>query len=329
VLILGYSEIKKNECQLGTWIFYEICLEDKLLFQNYIEDTEYQATVWSSNFAYLYAASQSNTRKTLWKIIDGLLVPLLYNKKHQIIYPICLPFGKGDPEHVVDVLYKCMVYCYKYNQENARYTKVRTINEDQLQFLKGSKRFEKYFRLKKLLGVERHYSIQKLINLSGKEFLYVRRKINKFRRNYPNAIIREYKPSDYDLLMDLNRTWNKTAGQKYSSVFDGTYYREILKRVKELDHLVLVVEIDGKIVGMTSGGVLPTGQSWTCLRKADHSIEGLSELLLVELAKASHQLNPEIEYMNDGSDLADEGLCFFKERFRPELNLHRYRIHLL
>ncbi|MEH7176299.1 phosphatidylglycerol lysyltransferase domain-containing protein [Neobacillus vireti] len=313
---------------IGKWLFNEIDLNDKLLFEKFVKESEYPATVWSSNFAYLWASSQSGKRKTVWKIIDGMLVPFFYNVYHQYLSLVCLPFGKGDAEHVVKVLYKCMAYCYELNKltGNQIYSRVRTINEAQLQFLQTSKKFNQRFDPKKLLGIERHFSIQKLIRLAGKEFAYVRRKINKFHRKYPQAIIRKYEgDTDYHKVMEFNKNW---ANEKGESIFDGTYSKEILKYPDELDHTALVVEIDGQIVGMTSGGCLPTGQSWTCLRKGDHKVEGLSELLLYEFVKESFKVNSSIEYMNDGSDLGDQGLIFFKERFRPELNLNRYRVYL-
>lgn len=313
---------------IGEWLFNEIDLNDKLLFDEFIKESEYPATVWSSNFAYLWAASQSRNRKTVWKIIDDMLVPFFYNVQHQFLSLVCLPFGKGDAEHLCNVLYKSMDYCFTFNKltGNQIYSRIRTINEAQLQFLQSSKTFNQTFDPKKLMGVERHYSIQKLINLAGKEFAYVRRKINKFHRKYPQAVIRKYEAdTDYQKVMEFNENWAKKHNE---SIFDGTYFKEILKYPDELDHTVLVVEIDDQIVGISSGGCLPNGQSWTCLRKGDHKIEGLSELLLCELVKESYKVNPTIKYMNDGSDLGDQGLCFFKERFRPELNLNRYRVYL-
>jgi hypothetical protein len=326
-LVNGMIDFVSNEMQIGNWSFHSISLEDQLLFYRFINETEYPANLWSSNFAYLWASSQGGNRKTVWKIVDGALVPFFYNTHHQILFLVCLPLGKAGSDYVVEVLYKCMKYCYEFNKfsENENYTRVRTINEFQLQFLKPSSEFDKYFRLKKLSGIERHYSIEKLLNLKGKEFNYVRRKINKFHRLYPQAIIRAYQPEDYNKLMLLNAKWES---QKNTTIEDRTYYKGILKNSSELNHTVLVVEIDRQIVGMTSGGCLPTGQSWVCLRKGYHDIEGLSEVLVYELAKECYRINPSIEYMNDGSDLADEGLRFFKERFRPELNLNRYRIYL-
>ncbi|MFB3163885.1 hypothetical protein ABLO26_21265 [Neobacillus sp. 179-J 1A1 HS] len=124
---------------------------------------------------------------------------------------------------------------------NQIYSRVRTINEAQLQFLQSSKKFNQHFDPKKLTGIERHYRIQKLINLARKEFAYVRRKINKFHRKYPQAIIRKYNAdTDYHKVMEFNNNWAKEQDE---SIFNSTYFKEILKYPDELDHTVLVVEI--------------------------------------------------------------------------------------
>lgn len=80
--------------------------------------------------------------------------------------------------------------------------------------------------------------------------------------------MRNYLPSDYNNLMLLNDEWKKTTGQKYKLIFDTVYYPEILKHHDQLQQHVSLVEIDSRIVGMISGGVLPKGQSCACLRKA-------------------------------------------------------------
>jgi hypothetical protein len=137
----------------------------------------------------------------------------------------------------------------------------------------------------------------------------MRSTINKIKRSY-DIKVREFNLSDYGEVIEVGRLWSLTSGQKYSRIFDGVYFPEILKHFRELEHLVLVVEINGKIVGMISGGALPNGQSWGCLVKYLSEFEGLCEFMIVEIAKEIYKRNPGIEYMNTGSDLGSKGLRF-------------------
>jgi len=101
-----------------------------------------------------------------------------------------------------------------------------------------------------------------------------------------------------------------------------------MKCCSELDHLIIVVEVDEEIIGMVSGGELPTGESWWCFSKFRNDFDGLSELLIIELAKVINKINPKIELMNAAEDFGPGGLRLFKEKFRPVLNLRRYVIKL-
>ncbi|KGP77082.1 hypothetical protein JT05_01195 [Desulfosporosinus sp. Tol-M] len=220
-----------------------------------------------------------------------------------------------------------MKYCAQWNAPNSCETKLRMINDSQRLFLEQEPSFNQLFELSRPLGYERHYGVQNLLNLQGKEFQRVRGRVNKFKKDYPQARVRNYLPSDYNDLMLLNDEWEKPAGQKYKLIFDTVYYPEILKYHDQLQQLVLLVEINNRIVGMISGGVLPNGQSWACLRKAFTEFDGLSEFLVIELVRAIHSINPSVETMNDGGDLT-KGLKAFKEKFRPVLSLRRYRVLL-
>ena len=141
-------------------------------------------------------------------------------------------------------------------------------------------------------------------------------------------MVRNYAKEDYEQVMVLANHWSNTSGQKYSYIFDNVYFNEIIKNYCELEHLILVVEVDEKIVGMVSGGELPTGQSWWCFSKFRNDFDGLSEFLIIELAKEINKINPKIELMNAADDLGPGGLRYFKEKFRPALDLRRFLIKL-
>jgi uncharacterized protein len=322
----GFDKLLGN-INLGSWSFNVIDILDMNLYSEYIKKTEYPANLWSANFAFIWAVSQSKTKKILWKVVDDMLVTFTYLKSDEL-YLTCLPYGKGTPDKVADVVYKCLKYCYEYNNHADSSTVVKVLNSLQLDFLRQAKHFDEYFKVGGWVGMEKHFSIPKLLSLPGKDFEYIRRKINKFHKLCPTAVIREYKEEDFEAVMKLGEYWSNTSGEKYSQIFDGVYFREIIKHCKELNHIVLLVEVDGKLVGMSSGGDLPNGQSWWCLSKFMNDYDGLSELLIIEMAKAINKINPNIEIMNAAEDLGPGGLRFFKERFRPVLDLRRYLLKL-
>lgn len=317
----------KNHTNYQLWNINEINLNDKEIYTKYIQETKFEVSVWSSNFSYLWAHTHSKKVKIFKAMIDGLLVTFILTYKGRLYLP-CLPFGKADVESLMDVLLKCAKFCFEWNRHSHYLNKstINPINSNQLAFLKNSQRFNRYFKEERLTGLERHYSIEKLLKLSGKEFSKVRNKINKFNRMYPHVIIRSYQPTDFQSIMKLGEGWESTSGQKYRRIIDGFYFEPIIRHYKQLNHIIIVLELNGKIIGMTTGEILPTGQAWGCITKFIKDYPGISEKLSVEMAKKIHKLNPYVKYINVGSDLGSKGLAFFKERFRPVFNYERYAV---
>ncbi|SHF27583.1 hypothetical protein SAMN05444392_11311 [Seinonella peptonophila] len=323
------TENNSNKVRLGDWMFNSIDISDKKMFYEYIEKSDYNTNLWSSNFAYLWAISQSKRRNIIWKMVKGMLVTFILRKDNGLNLA-CLPFGKGNAEQLLSTIYRCLRYCNRWNKHNKikSIATVRTMNDLQLTYLKEFNEFGRYFTIRSLTGIERHFDVQQLVTLTGKKFKNIRYKLNLFRKRYPQAKVREYHPNDYQALILLSDHWKKTAKNRYSNIFDGVYYREIIKHYSELDHLILVVEIDGQIVGMITGGILPTGQSWGCLIKKMEQFDGLNEMMTIEFARTINKINPNVELMNVGSDLGAPGLQAYKDKYRPVLNLNRYRMAL-
>ncbi|MFC0274963.1 phosphatidylglycerol lysyltransferase domain-containing protein [Metabacillus herbersteinensis] len=306
--------IKKLEIN-SDWKFKKLCIDDMNIYTNYISKSSIP-NEWSTTFPNLWASSSYQT--ILWTIVENMLVTFRFSKSKVKISLKCVPFGEGDPDHVVNILYKCMSFCYKWNDQSHSHTKVDILNEAQFIFLKNSPLFDKYFtfsyhRTKGINVLERHYSIEKLISLSGKDFAYVREAINSLYRRFPDITIRYYTTNDYDKLIHLYNHWLKTAKEKYFYISDKIEYRQILKYHTRLNQIILVAEIDGLIVGMIAGGELPNGQSWVSLRKTMNNGRGLTQALVVKLAEEIHNLNPNIELLNDGSDDGQEGIIFIKK----------------
>ena len=320
-------DLSSNNKTLGKWDFHEIKLEDIKLYSEFIKATQYPANLWSSNFAYLWASSQSNLRKILWKVVEDMLVTFGLSYKNSL-YLFCLPFGEGNPEKLMDVVLKCLKYCYDWNKQENNRTMVRMINHNQLEYLRNCSEFDNLFRLVTFQGIERHLDVKKLVTLTGKDFSTVRNKINRFHRENPNTVVRKYQKSDYEELIELGKHWGSIAGRKDANLFDKLYYPELIKHCDELSQIILVVQNGNQIIGMVSGGELPTGQAWGSLLKYEAGIPGLSELLSVEFARELNTINPMLEMINVGSDLVPGGLRDYKLKFRPVLNLKRYQIYL-
>lgn len=314
-----------DTAQFEQWKFNLIQIEDMAMYNWYIKETRYPANLWSSNFAYMWAVSQSSKLKLHWQIIDRLLVTFVHTRKNSL-YLFCLPFGNADPEQLIDVVLKCAKYCRDWNGQERR-SVIKMINDDQLAFLRQSQRFDECFTTLTWQGIERHFDIEKLDSLKGKDFGNIRRRVNKFYRDYPDAQIAGYEDSYLEDLLALDLRWRNTSGKKYPKILDKIYYKELIEHGKELGQLTLVMKINNKIIGMISGGILPTGESWGSVMKFEENFSGLSETMIVEFARELRRRNPDTTLMNVGSDLGAGGLRDYKLKFNPVLNLKRYQVY--
>ncbi len=320
----------KNNPYYSLWRMSEVTLSDKETYALFIKQTEYKANVWSGNFTYIWAHTNSDKLTVFKAYVDDMLVTFILTNSGRLYMP-CLPFGKGNAKEVTEVLIKCAIFCLEWNNDTnfSHKSTVNPLNEAQLAFLKQYPQFNNYFREEKLTGIERHYSIPKLVSLYGKDYANIRNKINKFNKTYPKARLRFYKPKDYEEVIKLGEIWEETSGKKYKKIIDEFYFEPIIKHYKELGHIILVIELGGKIIGMISAEILPTGEAWGCITKFNKDYIGLSEKLTTEIAKVINQLNPNVNTINVGSDLGSKGLAFYKERYRPVLNYKRYALFFI
>ena len=315
-----------NGIQLGEWTLNRFTLKDQHMYHEYIKRSEVPTNLFLSSFDYLWAISQLQSYTTFYKIVDGMIAIFFYTASTKKLDLHCLPYGAGSVEHVLLVLTKCLQYCQRYNGKKKQAV-VREINQHQFNFLRQSNTFDLHFRTHTLIGVERHVGIQQLVALEGKSFRNVRHCINQFHHLFPAAKVRKAEPSDFDKLAQLKKHWNQTAGKKYNGVHDDYTYRLITKHYEALHHIVLVVEEQDQIIGMVSGGVLPTGEAWACFSKRMSHAKGLSDVLLVELAREIHRLSPNTKVLNLGRDAGPKGgLRRFKDKFRPLFDLPRYQL---
>jgi hypothetical protein len=323
-----YMSLLQDTEEYKLWNVNNLTIKDKNLFDRYISETAYPANVWSSNFAYMWAYSKKSDKLDIMHgRVSNMLVTFILSRKGRLYMP-CLPYGKGSIDQVVSVLDSCANFCFKWNKESNYLHKpiVARINSCQLNYLRQSENFNQLFKSSQLSGIERHLSISNVISLSGRDFKDLRYKVNKFKRDNPEALLRAYDQEDFDDVVQLGKYWERTAGKRHKRILDEYYFEEVIRFHKELDIQLLVVELNGKIVGMIAGGVLPTGQAWGFITKFDKYYDGLSEYLVVEMIKKIHEIDPRTELINIGSDLGNERLASAKEKFRPVERHERFSL---
>jgi hypothetical protein len=318
----------KSKIHYQNWDFNTLRLEDRAHYDKYTVATAHPIDIWSSNFAYLWAHTRVPNKLTImYSRVKGMLVTWILTLRGRLYLP-CLPVGTGSLSDVVDVLSLCVNFCHDWNLQSGFDHKpvVAKMSSNQLAYFQHSNHFNKLFEPKLLSGVERHLSVSRLSALSGKQFSTIRYKLNKFRREYSCAELRLYTASDFDAVVELGEKWKASVSSKHRRILDNFYFTDTIKHHQELGLEQLVVELNDKIIGMTSGGILPTGDAWGYLTKFDTRYEGLSEYLVVAMARRLHEIDENVELINIGTDFGNQKLAIAKEKFRPVKAYQRYAL---
>ena len=177
--------------------FSELDMSDKELYEYYLEKIPYEKNLWVMNFTYLFTYSESLTRKIVWKLIDDMLCVFMITSEQEIGL-VHLPLGDCNKKKLNTVLAKCFKIMDRQNYEDGKIPEVAYVSELQTSWI-YLKRY--FYIVDSCVGAEYHYDIKNLIQMEGKEYSYIRNKIRKFNKSYPNAKWREYKDKDWDQLM--------------------------------------------------------------------------------------------------------------------------------
>lgn len=321
------SRLQETE-EYEQWTMKELTLEDKAELDRCVGETAFPVDIWSSNFAYLWSLNRRRrTLRVMRGEVGGMWVTWVLTRKGRLYMP-CLPCGTAALDDLVDVLEQCSGFCNRINHETHHTHKasVARLSSTQLDFLSRSERFVNVYQPTRLSGVERHVTIARLLSLSGRRMSTVRHKVNRFKRDHPNARLRPYEARDFDRILELGRRWEQTSGSKHKRILDRFYFKGALRYHQELGLEVLVVESGAEMIGMTCGGLLPTGQAWGFITKFDGRCDGIADYLVVEMAKRIHEISPDAELINLGTDFGSEGLARAKEKFRPVLRNARWAL---
>lgn len=309
--------------------FNEITLQDFELYSTYIKNSSYFTGLWASNFTYIWCLSKKTNLKVYYKFFDEMLVTFIRTKS-EFMYIWCLPFGKGNADHVVKVLLKSLEFCKNWNEENQHAKKpfIYLLNEPQRSFLSTSRFFGKRLKITNHKSREIIWDIPKIVERKGKNFSEIRYLLNRLRKNYPTLAFREFTPSDFNEVFLLKKRWNQDSGRKYKQITDDHTFNLVFNHYQSLKEMIFVATIDEKIVGFVTGAILPNGISWGCIAKGDQEVKGIYEYLYTEFARVIAEQNPEVTLLHTGSDGNHEGLRNFKDKFRPAFRLNLYSLRL-
>ena len=159
------------------------------------------------------------------------------------------------------------------------------------------------------------YRAEDLAKLPGRDYLYIRREINKFRRTYPSSTAEPISSANCDKVKEYLDQWYATknhdgglAGYEKEAVFYS------LDNMKELGLSGLTINVDGKIGAMSIFEGMSRDTALIHFEKGLPEYEGIYKVINQEAASL---LSKEYEFINRESDLGVPGLREAKLRYHP------------
>lgn len=154
------------------------------------------------------------------------------------------------------------------------------------------------------------------LKLEGKDYRNIRKKINQFKRLYPNAKTEVFNPKEHkktDLLNFLKR-WSKKYEEK--GKFPYLFLDEHLIDYLFLENKIVngfIIKEKNKIIGFTFYFISPNNlQAIGYSKKNFDDYKGLSEFLVYERSRILLE-NHNIKYINIGAS-RDDGILSFKNK---------------
>lgn len=284
-------------------VFRIFDIQQALRFRDLAEN--FPETGWFHYGPFIYFMGQGRHRKVLIKEINGQKQVFLWkmkNNSEEISLLFLNPFTtRTDLTFLLDLL-----------------KDINTGEKASILFLSESdlSKLSEYEGIEiESAGREYIFRRQDVIDMKGRCFKDLRKKISSFLKNYPGIVLRGYKTGDSTLLKDLYQRWLSDQSIKYPNLYDSYYTENALNRIDDLSRLdvdIMIAEHESGIAGFIMGGRINTTCACAFIMKTDNRIQGLSYYLkyrFIESCKA--------ECVNDGIDFGFPGLKQSKRKFNP------------
>ncbi|MGM9999265.1 MAG: DUF2156 domain-containing protein [Candidatus Bruticola sp.] len=284
--------------------FRNINLEDKFLFQKYINDT---GCVYDS-FAYWYGWAE-NGNILVAEDEQALYIKTYYYNSSGIYLS---PFVKSAHTSIKGPLEKIKKLCAGHRLlvcESAR----RCIEND----CPGAMSFAASRDLAEYI-----YKTADLINLEGHVYRGKRNRINSFVKKHANLEWVEYTPELLDVCLELDKTWENSkaseGSEDFSAIVAGEAEHLALKRTlakaNYLNVRACLVKDVNKFIGLTVGEQISADTVLIHFEKCHPDYRDLYAWINREFLRRCWE---HTTYVNRAEDLGEEGLRRAKLSYNP------------
>ena len=202
------------------------------------------------------------------------------------------------------------------------------INEEILQQIKNSKRFDTVSENFERKWSDYLYNYEEMLLFSGKKFSGQRNHINRFAKTYGAPDFRPIEPENISEIEKMLEEYevNHGDGALEKMELQGTH--GLLRCFKELKMYGGALYVDGKVAGFTIGELV--GDMLVIhVEKALTTYTGVYPTLFNSFMKyLKEQENTNIRLVNREDDSGDAGLRTSKMQYKPVRLLHKYLVKI-
>ena len=222
------------------------------------------------------------------------------------------PIGKGDPTQAVE-------YLIDYPNANAEKLRFVNVTKSMREFLEGSFA-DRFDFVENRAFADYIYSVEDLINLSGKKYHKKRNHLSNFKKKY-NWSFEEITSDNLHECFEMYEVWLKNKDAHNDENYDEySAVKRAFDNFEELGFIGGALRVDGKIEAFTMGEALTSETFCTHIEKANTDIAGSYAAINNEFARnclASYK------YVNREEDMGIEGLRKAKLSYYPVILLEK------
>lgn len=171
------------------------------------------------------------------------------------------------------------------------------------------------------------YTVEKLVNLSGKKLHGKRNHIARFKENNPDWVFEPITAENLPECWQMNKEWciingcreNEQLADEFGAV------RTSFDNFFALGLEGGLLRAGGRVVAYTMGEPLNSDTYNTHIEKAFSDIQGAYPMINREFAAYIQQRHPQILYINREEDMGNEGLRKAKLSYQPDRLEEKYR----